>query len=1090
MTQNKTSDSNEIIPTIKETWDPSSLIIEPTKNHAKSIINREQLDNSKEVLWKNKVSSRITLLRHFPYNEESSKNKQTIDRYNDILRRIHKNENVDTEELSRLELIVDQMIYSSFDNIPDNKYLEYKNSVKEIFNNPWNTLIIYAETWKKRVKISWDNLREQFKIKDKEAIDLKWSNKSIPIWETYIDMPLNIKDALKTIIKQYSLKYDNIVIVSNRSYSHWFNTFGWNRTSSIQHSEEEFEKIWYNYIDINSENETIWKNNSVLQINPQNYQEIRSIFSSIKHNTIIDLQNKINALFLNDNSQYLKILVDEKNINHSILIFCITSLLNLWEYKSIKKVLINDTNKTQKELLEIIEVLKYKEDEVIIKEILIILWVKAKLLWIINLSKNIWISSELENEIENLKKQIEEINNNSKKNIDDIFNSSLDELVKKWEILARKLYYYRKKSGEELSYLKKQKRWDNNELSNNEIYKKENIKISNILNIKEQKSKYIFLANVWEGKSTELAKFAKYIIGNNKYIWLFYSSKSLSPSLNSKDLIKKIDSEIKLFSKFYLGKKIVLFFDWIDELKPEIKDEIKSYLINMNNKIKVIISSRKSEFNEFWNENYNSIGFENLDNSTRNLFLTNRLKSLGINQNEIKIKISVIKKFLDSSIITNELKNTPLILYFLCVLSVDNKLDKIKNRTTLYDEIVKKIIIDHNKTKWDKTSEEYIEYDIEKLSEIAYSIFKWNKINLSDSRYKKLSILFKKNLDNDYDFIHKSFYEYFLGKYLSIIPNWVNEIFNYKNKLLKNNEEQKWIDFKPIIIFFSESLENNQKIDELKELLWENWLLKNRDESLKEFYIWLEILHKIKKNITIAKEFRNIKRKYIQIIKEWSNKEKYKNILRFIKFQKDILFENNIYVTVYYKTAINQNPNNISDRYFWRLWNSKILKDLLIKFDRETDFEWKMHIVKSVLSTTWDKKTIEYIYNYGLSLINRGSIDRAKDLFSILAANKFDEHNTEYAYKWAIYLIKSWKLQWYKILSYLKLWTNNKSLETLLKWADLLWKNWNYKSAIDILLEIDSSWRKNISKKIYNYINKLSLTEPDTAFELIKKLLL
>jgi hypothetical protein len=65
----------------------------------------------------------------------------------------------------------------------------------------------------------------------------------------------------------------------------------------------------------------------------------------------------------------------------------------------------------------------------------------------------------------------------------------------------------------------------------------------------------------------------------------------------------------------------------------------------------------------------------------------------------LNTKISSIEYFLNQSILEAELKNTPLIIYFLCVLSKDNEIEKIKNRAQLYEEIVTKIIKEHNKSK-------------------------------------------------------------------------------------------------------------------------------------------------------------------------------------------------------------------------------------------------------------------------------------------------------------------------------------------------------------------------------------------------------
>jgi hypothetical protein len=95
-----------------------------------------------------------------------------------------------------------------------------------------------------------------------------------------------------------------------------------------------------------------------------------TIFPYIKFFSIIDFQKKINALFSSDFSLYSKILLDEKINNHSIHHFCISNLLNK-DNDSIEKFLKGNLNKTQKEILEIIKVLKMSSNEPIIKKLII-----------------------------------------------------------------------------------------------------------------------------------------------------------------------------------------------------------------------------------------------------------------------------------------------------------------------------------------------------------------------------------------------------------------------------------------------------------------------------------------------------------------------------------------------------------------------------------------------------------------------------------------------------------------------------------------------------------------------------------------------
>ena len=58
-----------------------------------------------------------------------------------------------------------------------------------------------------------------------------------------------------------------------------------------------------------------------------------------------------------------------------------------------------------------------------------------------------------------------------------------------------------------------------------------------------------------------------------------------------------------------------------------------------------------------------------------------------------------VQKALDSGIVSEELKNTPLIIFFLTELAIDGKLETIRNRADLYEKMVEKILFEHQGEK-------------------------------------------------------------------------------------------------------------------------------------------------------------------------------------------------------------------------------------------------------------------------------------------------------------------------------------------------------------------------------------------------------
>ena len=101
-------------------------------------------------------------------------------------------------------------------------------------------------------------------------------------------------------------------------------------------------------------------------------------------------------------------------------------------------------------------------------------------------------------------------------------------------------------------------------------------------------------------------------------------------------------------------------------------------------------------------------------------------------------------------------------------------LDQIKTKSDLYENVVKFVLAKHQLDQKDSVgSETMIDVCIERLGKYAFDIFSNNKNPKIDKRLfdANLAILFMSKDGGNYDFIHKSFYEFFLARHLSQIEN-------------------------------------------------------------------------------------------------------------------------------------------------------------------------------------------------------------------------------------------------------------------------------------------------------------------------------
>ncbi|MDD2870907.1 MAG: hypothetical protein PHS49_02855 [Candidatus Gracilibacteria bacterium] len=840
-----------------------NLQVDDCTEHNKKLVSDTL--NSCDNFNKYFVKTRVYLLRHYPY----VKTKHYID-YDKLLKcKISGNIDQDgINELKRLGNLLE--IYDKLDNIPDELSSIYYN----IFSSP-DTIFYYdMSDEKNRVSLTAKDLIDKFGSKmlvnDEIYINdsgLIPSNKTLESGESFGKLYTNFNDfyhsEVRKIIKDYGVK--NIVIVSNRSYASSFEIIGGGEiTKSIKDSVDQLEKDGYLYLDYDLSGNLIKYSFDTIQVTPLNLQSIKESIDNIgiefEYLSIEEFQNGLNKYFQQNPSLFQQFLNDSKITNHDLHIFCLANLLkDLNTNKEVIKKFIfglRGENKSEEELKQIYDLFQGNCYSFSFNNTIF--------LRLYELGLNI-----CNNEIKSIVTVISESDNRAL----EIKNNSVDKKIRECLIdelndilINREICYYERKSNEDIKLFEKQ-------IDEGKIFHKidyYNKKTSGDMSILFSNRASIISSSVGDGKSIELLKL-KIEIDNNinmfNYITLFYTSKSLSKYDSFETIKSRIENDIFLLYHF-TEQNIILFFDGIDEINTEYKDELKEYLINgifetfstylNNNALNVLLGSRRTEFEEFGNNNYGNFSFNILnDNQIRN-FLHNKISCTEDKEKKLQKIIDFLKK----GLIDSDLKNTPLVLYFLTQLSI-REIECIDNRSNLYEIIILNILTKHNNVN----SSICLIAHIPQLSIFAYKLFKNEKIDVSDEMLQSYAFLFKKVGDNQYQFIHNSFYEFFLAKYLSDDENGAQKIYNYRD--INFDKWNNWRNFKHVISFYCDFLIVNDKIDFLRDFLGKSGILMNDDLFGENFFIGLHNLSKLELKYGNDYRYLYLKKFYLSEITKW-----------------------------------------------------------------------------------------------------------------------------------------------------------------------------------------------------------------------------
>lgn len=383
-----TMDINSLINELNLDSNESSIITDNSVN----LVNNT-LSNTDRIEWEKKfncqtLKKRIYFLRHYPYVEDNLYNI-----YNFLLwEKVHGNISFEWNEIIKkiariswieedLWLILDKLskklkIHNDLDNIkfPTN----LKDTYRNIFNSDKIAIFYDQSDNENRVSLTADNLISTFsdnlfwKGVIKHGFDSwlkqskKWLSWPISQWVLMTDF-LEFVNSREYLSVFHDPNIETIVILSNRSHTNGFMTnIAGDLELSSRTNMNTLENEGFLYVDhwINRkwELEVIYDNSLILQIKPNNYNDIIAQLEWLNlidsHDNIQDYQNKLNEVLYKSPSTIKQIINSVDNLHWDLLLFAIKYLIYLKEFNFIELILDKIVlNLEWKRLLDFIEIL-------------------------------------------------------------------------------------------------------------------------------------------------------------------------------------------------------------------------------------------------------------------------------------------------------------------------------------------------------------------------------------------------------------------------------------------------------------------------------------------------------------------------------------------------------------------------------------------------------------------------------------------------------------------------------------------------------------------------------------------------------------
>ncbi len=831
---------NKSQQTIQIAWETSSSqevfsLVDGVQNSVSSIQERVEIISNNVI--------RIYLVRHYPSKDKSN-----------------------------------TVYYNKLDEIPNDEKEKLKKTYAGIFSHPEKTLFIYDDQdWMERVRFTAIDLLGIYGAHIPEDHIVR----DISLRGTYDDNedPLLRKERttgeiieLRSIIKERNLKnIDTIVIIGNRTYCEPFDLLSGGKKDILQ---KDLEATWYLFRDFGTDLEPILPTNDALIIRPEDQPIFQLLFPEIEDRTSQGAQSVLVNKFIKE-PHLFGMYLTHPDSPASLRTFCLANLIKNKEYKTIEDYYLRDCQQfshDEKSLL--LEHVSDSEIKTLVRKLFLTkpnFWKEEEG----GLFSKVWKDGE---DFYTLLKK----SKIAYKNAQELQSKSLDPLIrdgKSGAIMKREIYTEGRTKVVCI--------WKNNSDNDSwrELVTHDPFYPQILLEKSGKYSHFILHAHVGEGKSIYLSDLVKQISLECEHEVIFIAAKDIK---NPKEL--------------FVDPEVLVCIDALDEardnvLKESIKTEIRAFPGTC------IVSARYSESFE-GDGKIRILKFQPLDSD---VYIDSRFPENPKKQVELKNflkkhwftnyqRYDVIEDFdkwikapreysygwfyeaLEEKAHNNEIKGNPLLLNLIVLLAKTSEEEKdwnnnIRNRSDLYERVVRFILADHSKkSKGQACTRRDLDRWMNELWQYAYTIFLSPESLKIDADVAHdfdthLSILFRYTQDNSYDFVHKSFYEFFLARYLANIPQGYDSIL----KLHDNFIASKNTEYRNTLFYYTDLVVDKEiRIADFIELFTQ---LEKRDKTWTSWYFFrLELLSKIYSKHNIP-EIDGLVKKSLKWISLWDIQE-------------------------------------------------------------------------------------------------------------------------------------------------------------------------------------------------------------------------
>lgn len=1025
---------------ILNSWDKKETIFD--YSNVDLTVN-ELKDNISIILWNNEIKTRVYFIRHWESiddNELLNWEKKPQSPHSGLSDNWRKQIEISTNQIEKFWLNNSNTLFIYSDDT--SRVIESLDIILNIF---WISSVINDDKLKTSQKYLWDDGKiSYYKDRKRLLIDLWISVSSIELMDEILS-----EDIYKS--------FKNIVLIWHKSNKSGITESVYNKDLPFRWDLQinNWEILEF---DISSENEYInHKDSNLLFVNSLSYDKLLNIFPDVSHSTIIEFQNKLNAMFIKYPELFNKYVLSE---NSDLRKFCLINLIKNKEIFLLNKLFLDEKFLS--------EVNKIDFSDLDLKE-------KT----IFNYYLNVYF------------------------NVIEVRKKSLDYQIKNWE-------------NKELDFN-----------FNSELY-------NNILNLVNNWSNIKYIEwKAWAWKSFLLSKISEQLnyenIYNNKLEKLYYPV-YINLSWNWIDVLNNIQNlcDYKNYQAIYLLDSIdESYITWEDRRKLDNK------LLELSRIWKVIITCRNGyNYNYDNNNDFDKKQIELLLNNSEKIELTD-FSEENINKYLYKYftnnsdKIEEVKKIL---IVLKWAWNNPLILSMICQIVEswwlkDIELSKL-TIIDIYSEIVSLRLINwnnnHDARKLDLSTDD-LNDRISLLWEISYkSLLNWKQsINYQDiiktwkikwSEFSKnhyldsLNLLFRKNSNWEFDFIHQSIKEFFAAKHVYKLM-LEDKNFDYEKFLC---QDLKKVDIN-FVSLFCEIVINDIKLKKkfLKKIN-ENESYFSEDLHYKIIFILWNIDSKSKKQYL----------KYIDLESDFDVLEEitgdiesikstlYWNDIITIDFYNKLLLWNTIWdINIelakknFHYSEITDIKFNIKKNYTWNNFTLKLLFQLYNNNNNKLKF-----LINLEIQAYWeiwnklndnDKEYIKNLINIDNYDIKKSVIYAIKNIWWIdnqifleyFSNNIINDIDNKYENN-LLNIIDNKQLELLCIIW----WNENITfLKHLIENIDFIWKNnllvFLIENSIDIWLEYYYSLiNKWIDIPFWSYINKLLYSWWSNNLDLITKL--